>query len=81
MIQPVADKRIIGSIGGAGEGGRLLGKVVTTTTVMFLVTIAMITAATWLTLSFRSSSFPIRDNIGEVTKMVKSIPEKKRTYF
>ncbi len=46
MIQPVADKRIIGSIGGAGEGGRLLGKVVTTTTVMFLVTIAMITAAT-----------------------------------
>ncbi len=42
MIQPVADKRIIGSIGGAGEGG----KVVTTTTVMFLVTIAMITAAT-----------------------------------
>ena len=46
MIQPVADKRMIGSIGGAGEGGRLLGKVVTTTTVMFLVTIAMITAAT-----------------------------------
>ena len=46
MIQPVADKRIIGSIGGAGEGGRLLGKVVTTTTVMFLVTIAMISAAT-----------------------------------
>ena len=46
MIQPVADKRIIGSIGGAGEGVRLLGKVVTTTTVMFLVTIAMITAAT-----------------------------------
>lgn len=46
VIQPVADKRIIGSIGGAGEGGRLLGKVVTTTTVMFLVTIAMITAAT-----------------------------------
>ena len=46
VIQPVADKRIIGSIGGAGEGGRPLGKVVTTTTVMFLVTIAMITAAT-----------------------------------
>lgn len=46
MIQPVADKRMIGCIGGAGEGGRLLGKVVTTTTVMFLVTIAMITAST-----------------------------------
>ena len=46
MIQPVADKRMIGCIGSAGEGGRLLGKVVVTTTVMFLVTIAMITAAT-----------------------------------
>lgn len=46
MIQPVADKRMIGCIGGAGEGGRLLGKVVVTTTVMFLVTIAMVTAAT-----------------------------------
>jgi len=46
MIQPVADKRMIGCIGSAWEGGRLLGKVVVTTTVMFLVTIAMITAAT-----------------------------------
>ena len=46
MIQPVADKRMIGCIGSAGEGSRLLGKVVVTTTVMFLVTIAMITAAT-----------------------------------
>lgn len=46
VIQPVADKRMIGCISGAGEGGRLLGKVVVTTTVMFLVTIAMITAAT-----------------------------------
>ena len=42
MIQPVADKRMIGCIGSAGEGGRLLGKVVVTTTVMFLVTIAKI---------------------------------------
>lgn len=46
LIQPVADKRMTGCIAGAGEGGRLLGKVVVTTTVMFLVTIAMITAAT-----------------------------------
>ena len=46
MIQPVSDKRLIGCISSAGEGGRLLGKAVVTTTVMFLVTIAMVTAAT-----------------------------------
>lgn len=46
VIQPVSDKRMIGCISSAGESGRLLGKVVVTTTVMFLVTIAMITAAT-----------------------------------
>ena len=46
VMQPVADKRMLGCIGGAGEGGRLLGKVMVTTVVMFLVTIAMVTAAT-----------------------------------
>lgn len=46
MIQPVADKRMIGCIAGTGEGGNLLCRVVVTTTVMFLVTIAMVTAAT-----------------------------------
>lgn len=46
VMQPVADKRMLGCISGAGEGGRLLGKVMVTTVVMFLVTIAMITAAT-----------------------------------
>lgn len=46
VIQPVADRRMIGCISGAGEGGRLLGKVMVTTTVMLLVTIAMVTAAT-----------------------------------
>ncbi len=46
VIQPVSDRRMIGCISSAGEGGRLLGKVVVTTTVMFLVTIAMVTAAT-----------------------------------
>ena len=46
VMQPVADKRILGCIGGVGEGGRLLGKVMVTTVVMFLVTIAMVTAAT-----------------------------------
>lgn len=46
MMQPVSDKRMIGCIAGTGEGGALLCKVVVTTTVMFLVTIAMVTAAT-----------------------------------
>lgn len=46
VMQPIADKRILGCISGAGEGGRLLGKVTVTTVVMFLVTIAMVTAAT-----------------------------------
>lgn len=46
MMQPAADKRMIGCIAGTGEGGNLLCKVVVTTTVMFLVTIAMVTAAT-----------------------------------
>lgn len=46
MIQPISDKRMIGCISSAGESGRLLGKAVVTTAVMFLVTIAMVTAAT-----------------------------------
>lgn len=46
MIQPISDKRMIGCISSAGESGRLLGKVVVATTVMFLVTVAMVTAAT-----------------------------------
>lgn len=46
MIQPISDKRMIGCISSAGESGRLLGKAVVTTVVMFLVTIAMVTAAT-----------------------------------
>lgn len=46
IIQPISDKRIIGCISSVGEGGRLLEKAVVTTTVMFLVTIAMVTAAT-----------------------------------
>lgn len=46
MMQPAADKRMIGCIAGTGEGGGLLCKVVVTTTVLFLVTIAMVTAAT-----------------------------------
>lgn len=46
VIQPISDKRMIGCISSAGESGRMLGKVVVTTAVMFLVTIAMVTAAT-----------------------------------
>lgn len=46
VMQPIGDKRMLGCINGAGEGGRLLSKVVVTTVVMFLVTIAMVTAAT-----------------------------------
>lgn len=46
VMQPIADRRMLGCISGAGEGGRLLGKVIVTTVVMFLVTIAMVTAAT-----------------------------------
>jgi len=46
IIQPVSGKQLIGCISSAGESSKLLGKVVVTTTVMFLVTIAMITAAT-----------------------------------
>ncbi len=37
---------MIGCISSAGESGRLLWKAVVTTAVMFLVTIAMVTAAT-----------------------------------
>lgn len=46
VMQPVSDRRMTGCISSAGESGRLLGKVVVTTTMMFLVAVAMITAAT-----------------------------------
>lgn len=46
VIQPVADKRISGCISGVGEGARLMNKVMVTANVMFLVTIALVTAAT-----------------------------------
>lgn len=46
VMQPVSDRRMTGCISSAGESGRLLGKVVVTTTMMFLVAVAMVTAAT-----------------------------------
>ncbi len=46
VMQPISDKRMVGCIISAGEGGRLLWKIVATTVAMFMVAIAMITAAT-----------------------------------
>lgn len=46
VIQPVSDKRISGCINGVGEGARLMSRVMVTANVMFLVTIAIVTAAT-----------------------------------
>lgn len=46
VIQPIADQRISGCISGMGEGARLAVKIMVTASVMFLVTIALVTAAT-----------------------------------
>lgn len=46
MVQPVSDKRIIGCIASMGEGNRLLLRVVFTTGVLFLLTIAIVAATT-----------------------------------
>lgn len=44
-VQPVSDKRITGCISGVGEGVAMLLKAVATTGVMFLITLAMVTAS------------------------------------
>lgn len=46
LVQPVSDKRITGCISSVSEGYELLVKVVFTTGVLFLLTIAVVTAAT-----------------------------------
>lgn len=46
IMQPVSDARLINSIGGVGDGVRLLIKVVTTSLVLFMITIAIVTATT-----------------------------------
>ncbi|MDO4344480.1 MAG: stage III sporulation protein AE [Eubacteriales bacterium] len=44
-VQPVSDRRITECISGVGEGAALLLKTVTITGVMFLITLAMVTAS------------------------------------
>ena len=46
VIQPISDKRIVNGISGATDAMKLLSKVVLTSSVLFLVTIALITTAT-----------------------------------
>ena len=45
LIQPVSDKRMIGCVSGVGEGIRLLFRVVFTTVVLFMLTIAVVTVS------------------------------------
>lgn len=45
VVQPVADKRVCGCIVSVGEGASLLLKILVTALMMFVVTIAIITAA------------------------------------
>lgn len=45
VVQPVADKRVCGCISSVGEGAGLLLKILITALMMFVVTIAIITAA------------------------------------
>lgn len=46
LVQPVSDKRITGCIGSVSEGYELLVKVVFSTGILFLITIAVVTAST-----------------------------------
>lgn len=46
VIQPVSDKRVVGCVETVGEGGGLLLKVVFTTGLLFLLTIAIVSAVT-----------------------------------
>lgn len=46
VIQPVSDKRIVGCISSVGEGCQLLMRVIFTTGVLFLLTIAIVAATT-----------------------------------
>lgn len=46
LIQPVSDKRIVGCVSGMGEGCRILSQVIFTTGMLFLLTIAIVTATT-----------------------------------
>ncbi|MGO5052195.1 stage III sporulation protein AE [Lachnospiraceae bacterium LCP25S3_G4] len=46
VIQPISDKRIVNCIASIGEGYQLLLKVIFTTGILFLITIAVVTAST-----------------------------------
>lgn len=46
MIQPISDKRIVGCVSGMGEGCQILLRVIFTTGMLFLLTIAIVTATT-----------------------------------
>ena len=46
MVQPVSDKRITGCIRSVSEGYRLMLKVLYTTLILFLITIAVVAAST-----------------------------------
>ena len=46
VIQPVSDKRIVGCIETVGEGCRLLLNVIFTMSLLFLLTIVVVTAVT-----------------------------------
>lgn len=46
VMQPVSDTRMISCIGSVGDGVRLLIKVVTTSLVLFMITVAIVTATT-----------------------------------
>ena len=45
LLQPVSDKRMTGCVSGVGEGIRLLFRVVFTTAVLFMLTIAVVTVS------------------------------------
>lgn len=46
IIQPISDKRIVGCISMVGDGGRLILKATLTAMLLFLLTIAIVTAST-----------------------------------
>lgn len=46
MIQPVSDKRIVGCISSIADGSQMLLRIIFTTGVLFLLTIAIVTATT-----------------------------------
>ena len=45
LVQPISDKRVCGCISSVGDGAALLLQVLVTAMMMFMVTIAIVTAA------------------------------------